>query len=540
MDKNLPRWIFQSVAEYFRPVAEDLSLPYFVEGIDERSEETMHSNHVELRVTGPTLKEVSNGYYTVDVVINFIFTKAMDPVDNNAYDLIQWTGVFADEMLLPIPVYKKGMGLEDNGTLLGCLQIGKGKNEAARIYHFGQLDKDTAVRQSEVDAVFTMDYTGRELGESRVTPVNATASILAMASIATHALSISFNESVSSSLSLTSNVNSESVKVSHDVMSLVSELSLTFIANKVIETPLGISDSVARVIDHAFVSTWNTEATSIGSSNTYQAALPLESDGTYNFVVQWGDGNQDTITAFGDAAKLHTYTSPGVYDIIITGQLEGWRFNSQFDRLKIGNISSWGTLEVGNNDSCFQACDNLTTSAPDILNLSDVTDLESSFHGCPLFNPATIGSWVTANATTMKSMFRNCDVFNQDIGSWSTSNVIDMTSMFNGADNFNQDIGSWNTANVTLMISMLQFCVDFDQDIGSWNIESVTNMSNMFNGSGLSTPNYDSTLIGWAAQTVQTGVNFNGGSATYSEGTANAARETLLASSWVITDGGLA
>jgi hypothetical protein len=160
MDKNLPRWIFQSVAEHFSAVASGISLPYFVEGIDERSEATMHSDHVELRVTGPSLKEISKDYYNVDVVINFMFTKMMDPVDSNAYALIQWTGVFADAMLLPIPIYKKGAGVEDTGALIGCLQIGKGKNEAARIYHFGQLDKDTAVRQSEVDAVFHMDYIG--------------------------------------------------------------------------------------------------------------------------------------------------------------------------------------------------------------------------------------------------------------------------------------------------------------------------------------------------------------------------------------------
>jgi hypothetical protein len=65
-------------------------------------------------------------------------------------------------------------------------------------------------------------------------------------------------------------------------------------------------------------------------------------------------------------------------------------------------------------------------------------------------------------------------------------------------------------------------------------------MANMFLNATLSTANYDSTLIGWAAQTVKTGVNFHGGNSTYSEGTANAARETLLTSNWVITDGGLA
>ena len=158
MDSNLARWVFQSVAKHFVSVAAGLSLPYFVEGIDERSDDTMRANHVELRVTGPTLKEVSNGYFKVTMVINFLFTKNMDEVSADAFDIIQWTGVFANAMMDPISIYKKGRGLEDDGTLVGCLQVNKGRNDAVRIYHFGQVDKDTRVRQSEVDAVFSMDY----------------------------------------------------------------------------------------------------------------------------------------------------------------------------------------------------------------------------------------------------------------------------------------------------------------------------------------------------------------------------------------------
>lgn len=158
MDKNLARWIFQSLASHFKSVADGISLPYFVEGIDERSEDTMRVSHVELRVTGPESKEVSNGFYDLKVGVNFLFTKNMDEASADAFDLIQWTGVFANEMLEPIPVYKKGTGVEDDGTLLGCIQVHKGKNEAVRIWHFGQLDTNTRVRQSEVDAVYGFEY----------------------------------------------------------------------------------------------------------------------------------------------------------------------------------------------------------------------------------------------------------------------------------------------------------------------------------------------------------------------------------------------
>lgn len=159
MDKNLARWFFQSIASHFKSVADGISLPYFVEGIDERSDDTMRVDHVELRVTGPTFKELSKGFFDCKIVINFLFTKNMDMASADAFDLIQWTGVFADAMLEPISIYKKGSGVEDDNSLVGCLQVDKGRNEAVRVYHFGQLDKDTRVRQSEVDAVFNMDYT---------------------------------------------------------------------------------------------------------------------------------------------------------------------------------------------------------------------------------------------------------------------------------------------------------------------------------------------------------------------------------------------
>jgi len=159
MDKNLARWIFQSIVVHFSSTASGLSLPYFIEGIDEMDDDVMRANHVELRITGPTIKEVSNGYFTIDAVINFLFTKQMEASDADAYNLIQWTGEFSTVMLDPVPIYKLGTGADDDGTLIGCLEVKKGKNEAVRVWHFGRLDKDTRVLQSVCDALYGMDYT---------------------------------------------------------------------------------------------------------------------------------------------------------------------------------------------------------------------------------------------------------------------------------------------------------------------------------------------------------------------------------------------
>jgi surface protein len=83
----------------------------------------------------------------------------------------------------------------------------------------------------------------------------------------------------------------------------------------------------------------------------------------------------------------------------------------------------------------------------------------------------------------------------------------------------------------------------FNQPIGSWNVSNVTDMSGMFSGTGLSTANYDATLIGWATRganggILKQGVNFDGGNSNYCNGLG--ARNYLINTyKWVITDAGL-
>jgi predicted permease len=57
--------------------------------------------------------------------------------------------------------------------------------------------------------------------------------------------------------------------------------------------------------------TINTANTSGGSTSSTQFQLPLVSGATYNFIVDWGDNTQSTITAWNDTAKTHT--SPFVF-----------------------------------------------------------------------------------------------------------------------------------------------------------------------------------------------------------------------------------
>ena len=54
-----------------------------------------------------------------------------------------------------------------------------------------------------------------------------------------------------------------------------------------------------------FISVWDT---TLGDGNP-SIQLPLVETGNYNFSVNWGDGNTDTITAWNQAEVTHTYST---------------------------------------------------------------------------------------------------------------------------------------------------------------------------------------------------------------------------------------
>ncbi|MCM2349405.1 MAG: BspA family leucine-rich repeat surface protein [Bacteriovoracaceae bacterium] len=226
--------------------------------------------------------------------------------------------------------------------------------------------------------------------------------------------------------------------------------------------------------------TWKTDNLAFGSSLADQIELPLESGRNYNFVVDWGDGSTDTITAWNDLATLHTYAIAETYDVSITGVFDSLYFAASSDRPKILDVKSWGSYQWASMENTFEQCRNLNVSATDAPNLTRVTSLARMFYNARSLNGDLI-NWDTSNITDMSSMFYFAQVFNQNIGNWNTSKVTNQLSyIFFKAFAFNQPIGNWDTSNALTMAAMFWDASVFNQDISNWDVSNVTQMEYMF------------------------------------------------------------
>ncbi len=308
-----------------------------------------------------------------------------------------------------------------------------------------------------------------------------------------------------------------------------------------------------------FSTVWDTSLGDASNSIT----LPLTSTGTYNFVVDWGDGSTDTITEWDQAETVHAYASGGIYIIKIKGIINGWKFYYAGDYLKFTKILNWGSFVISNNEM-FGGCENLTSiealDVPTITttsfsemfqdcgfeyinrlnewDVSSVTSLDSTFAFCLQFNQdisdwdvsnvisfvstfsytsfnQPLNNWDVSSATSMVNMLQNTP-FNQPLNNWDVSSVVSFSSMFQNTP-FNQDIGMWDLTGCTFgFVEMFDNDDAFDQDISGWQINQITAANNfMRNATGLSNSNYEALLISWSSQNPNTGISIHFGGSKY-------------------------
>ena len=233
--------------------------------------------------------------------------------------------------------------------------------------------------------------------------------------------------------------------------------------------------------------TFKVDTRNPGASSNTQYRLPSVTSGTYNFVVDWGDGSTDTITSFNQPEVTHTYSTGGVYTITITGDFTNINPNSTGDPQKITEIVKWGGTNLTiNNIFAFRGCSNMICTA------TDSPTLTSDISGC----------------------FFQANLITSGLANWDFSNVTSAQFILLSVPNWNEDISGWDVSN----------CTSFNA---------------AFTGTSMSQANYDALLVAWAAQSVQNNVVFSTPAQYTAGGAAETARNTLINTySWTIIDGG--
>ena len=289
----------------------------------------------------------------------------------------------------------------------------------------------------------------------------------------------------------------------------------------------------ASFIKSDFIISVKTDNTGTSADNEF--TLPWI--GTYD--IDWGDGTkEENVTD----SQTHTYASAGTYDVKVKAVSGRILFNGTGDRLKLLDIKNWGVCIWTSMEAAFKGCENLSKmSASDSPDLSSVTSMANTFVDVPL--EVNLNNWDVSNVSNFAYMayasYQKVG-FNSQIDQWDISGTVSLNYMFYDNKNFNQPIGNWDTSNITTMVGALRGVASFDYSLAGWNIENIPSwgLQGLLLSAGMSTSNYDATLISWAAQTPQNNVSISFGSSQYSYEAA-AARNTLIDTyGWTITDGG--
>ncbi len=205
----------------------------------------------------------------------------------------------------------------------------------------------------------------------------------------------------------------------------------------------------------------------------------------YDVVVTYNNGS--VMYIFSDQTNdLNIYDLPTDANVTveISGTFPTICFWGTGDNAKdIRDITQWGSIEWKTMDCSFYNCSNLTCSATDTPNVSNVIYMDAVFYGASNFN-ADISDWDVSSAINMLYMFYGANSFNGDISNWDVSNVTTMAGMFYGASSFNGDISSWDVSNVTNMNNMFYGATLFNQDLSSWDAMQNIDREEMFTDAG--------------------------------------------------------
>ena len=153
--------------------------------------------------------------------------------------------------------------------------------------------------------------------------------------------------------------------------------------------------------------------------------------------------------------------------------------------LRTLDVSRFDTSNVTNVGFMFNSCSSLQTLDVSGFDTSNVTNMHAMFNSCSSLQTLDVSGFDTSNVTDMNTMFYGCSSLQDlDVSRFDTSNVRHMVGMFGGCRNIQTlEVSGFNTTNVTDMSRMFKICSNLRTlDVSRFNTSNVTGMSEMFSG----------------------------------------------------------
>lgn len=161
------------------------------------------------------------------------------------------------------------------------------------------------------------------------------------------------------------------------------------------------------------------------------------------------------------------------------------------------DIQQWGDVAWSSMAYAFAECSNLSISATDSPDLSNVSSLAHMFFQATSFNDA-LNHWDVSNVVDFQGMFQGASAFNQPLNNWDVSSATNMSFMFALSASFNQNVALWDITGVTTMEAMFKTALAYNEPLGDWTFGTGVLLTDFLNDSGLDCINYAKTLKGWA------------------------------------------
>ena len=233
---------------------------------------------------------------------------------------------------------------------------------------------------------------------------------------------------------------------------------------------------------------------------------------------------------------------------------EEWEGNWRLfgDASRLVRVVSWGRVNWVGLEAAFFGCSNLEQlpliddpKFPDrVLLPGKVTGIiDYLFSGCKKLKTTnsankiewTLGDWDVSDATRMRGIFKECELYNDNLARWNVGKVTDfyeafklakkfdcdisrwdmrrvvcVSWMFSGTEAFNVDLALWKFENLEEMTEMVSYSRAFNRPLGRWNLSKVKKGASLArDATALKTRNIDHLLLGWGAQATTPGEGFS-------------------------------